>query len=88
MGEGPIMERDKLVTLVCATVADVLGLAPDEVTCDTDLLAELQVDSLELMEVGARLETALGRRIDARELSEVTTVNQAVDILTATGMPS
>ncbi len=82
------MERDQLADLVRATVAEVLGLTPREITSDTDLLGELQVDSLELMEIGARLETALTMRLDLRELSEIRTVNEAVDMLTTARDPS
>lgn len=79
------MDRGQLTDLVHGTIADVLGVEPGTLNGDTNLLVELQVDSLELMEIGTRLETALNTRLDVRDLSGIRTVNQAVDlILTAT----
>ena len=73
--------RDELSTLVRANVAEVLGTPVEEITDETNLEVGYQLDSLELMEIGARLEKALGLRLDLRELIGVTSVRQATDLL-------
>jgi acyl carrier protein len=80
------VDRTQLAELVRDTVADVLGLAPAELSGGTDLLDDLQVDSLELMTIGARLETVLDVRLDVEQVTGITTLDQAVDlVLAATG---
>lgn len=77
------MDRDKLAKLVRNAIADVLGLDPAELAGDTNLLVELQVDSLELMEIGTRLESELHTRLSVGELTGISTVDQAVDVVAA-----
>jgi acyl carrier protein len=75
------VDRSQLTELVRDTVAEVLGLDPNELAGDTNLLVELQVDSLELMVIGSRLETALHTRLEVRELTGISTVDDAVDLI-------
>ncbi|MBQ1026027.1 acyl carrier protein [Micromonospora sp. C95] len=74
--------RAELSTLVRTKVAEVLGTPVEEIDESTNLEVGYQIDSLELMEIGARLEAALGIRLDLRELIGVETVGQATDLLT------
>lgn len=75
------MDRDELSALVRSRIASVMGLLETEITEETDLREEYQVDSLELMEIGARLESALGVRIRVDDLMEMKNVGDAVDSL-------
>ncbi|MEW9528646.1 acyl carrier protein [Microbispora sp. NPDC049125] len=75
------MDRSELSVLVRTKIASVMGVAETEVTEQTDLREEYQVDSLELMEIGARLESALGVRIKVDALLEMENVGDAVDAL-------
>ncbi|SBT41762.1 acyl carrier protein [Micromonospora auratinigra] len=67
--------------MVLAKVAQVLGVTVDEIDESTDLRGEYDVDSLELMEIGTRLENALGIRIGADALLEMRDIGHAVDLL-------
>lgn len=73
------MNRAETAAIVRQKVAEVLGVDSAEITEDTDLRGEYEVDSLELMEIGARLETALGIRIDVESIVDMDNVGQAVD---------
>lgn len=73
--------RDELSDLVRANVAEVLGVTVEEITDETNLEVGYQIDSLELMEIGARLEKALRLRLDLRELVGLSSVGQATDLL-------
>ncbi|MEV4625694.1 acyl carrier protein [Micromonospora sp. NPDC049523] len=75
------MTRDELAEVVRSRVAEVVGVPTAEITETTDLRAEHDVDSLELMEIGTRLEQALGTRIDASNLMDMRNVGHAVDLL-------
>ncbi|WP_079194244.1 acyl carrier protein [Streptomyces sp. CB02923] len=75
------MERAELALVVSAQIAKVVGCEEDGITEATDLREEYEVDSLELMEIGTRLENVLGNRIDVEDLMGMQNVGDAVDVL-------
>ncbi|MER7673628.1 acyl carrier protein [Kitasatospora sp. NPDC096128] len=74
--------REELALVVRTTISDVLGTEVDEVHERTSLLADYGIDSLELMEIGSRLERALALRIEVEDLTRAEDVGQAIDLLT------
>lgn len=74
--------REALARTVTEVIADVLGTEPELVPERASLL-DYGVDSLELMEIGARLERALNLRLDPQDLTEARSVGQAIDALHA-----
>ncbi|MFE9250412.1 acyl carrier protein [Streptomyces sp. NPDC007088] len=87
LGPAPAPERPGPVTraqisaLVRTAAADVLGAAPEEIDEHTDLERDFGIDSLELMDIGSRLENALRVRIPLADLVEARTVSDAVTVL-------
>jgi len=77
------MTRAELSLLVRGKVAEVLGVDTEEITEDTNLETDYGIDSLELMEIGTRLEVALDVRIQLMDLVQIRTVGQAVEALSA-----
>ncbi|MER8184402.1 acyl carrier protein [Kitasatospora sp. NPDC094015] len=75
--------REELALLVRTTISDVLGTGTEEVREQTSLSADHDIDSLELMEIGARLERSLQVRIEVEDLTAAQTVGQAIDLLAA-----
>lgn len=75
------MQRDEIAELAVRKIADVLGVDASEVTEKTDLRRDFEVDSLELMEMGARLEQAFGIRLQVEDLVKMDTVGDAVTLL-------
>jgi acyl carrier protein len=73
--------REELALVVRRTICDVLGAETDEVHETSSLDHDYGIDSLELMEIGARLERALGIRIEVEDLSLALTVGHTVDLL-------
>lgn len=73
--------REELAQVVRTTISDVLGTEPEEVRERTSLLADHGIDSLELMEIGSRLERALSLRIAVEDLTRAQDVGQAIDLL-------
>lgn len=76
-----MVTREELFALVREQVADVLGTSPDEIVASTDLLGEYEIDSLELMEVGSRLENHLGVRLDPSSMYGARTVDDVIGAL-------
>ncbi|MFE2351858.1 acyl carrier protein [Kitasatospora cineracea] len=75
--------REELAVTVRTVISDVLGTEPDALQERTSLADDHGVDSLELMEIGARLERALHLRIDPDDLLSARDVGHAVDLLHA-----
>lgn len=64
---------DEILTVVRQTISVVVGVPLEEVREDLDLVAAYDLDSLELMEIGARLEDTLAVRIEPAELTKAST---------------
>ncbi|MFF8992917.1 acyl carrier protein [Streptomyces sp. NPDC014983] len=77
----PSRTREQLDLLLRTVVSDVIGTEPDELHGATSLVDDFGVDSLELMEIGSRLETALGLCVPVRDLTAADTLGEAVDLL-------
>ncbi|MDH6131075.1 acyl carrier protein [Kitasatospora sp. MAA4] len=75
--------REELALVVRTAISDVLGTEVDEVHEQTSLLVDYGIDSLELMEIGARLERALALRIAVEDLTGARSVGHAIDLLEA-----
>ncbi|MFC8721454.1 acyl carrier protein [Kitasatospora sp. NPDC057198] len=78
-----MLTREELATTVRTVISDVLGTEPEELRERTSLADEFGIDSLELMEIGARLERTLRLRIDPDDLLSARDVGHAVDLLHA-----
>ncbi|MFH8337146.1 acyl carrier protein [Streptomyces sp. AM6-12] len=79
----PTRTREQLGLLLRTVVCDVVGTEPEDLHDTTRLADDFGIDSLELMEIGSRLETALGLPIAVRDLTAAETLGQAVDLLEA-----
>ncbi|WP_163511849.1 acyl carrier protein [Fodinicola acaciae] len=75
------MTREELSSIVRTKVAEVVGVELDEITERTALDTDYGVDSLELLEIGARVEKAVNVRIGVGDLIKAETVGHAVDLL-------
>ncbi|MDH6115201.1 acyl carrier protein [Kitasatospora sp. MAP12-15] len=73
--------REELALTVRTVISDVLGTEPAEVHERTSLLEDYSIDSLELMEIGARLERRLELRIELQDLTTAQSVGHAIDLL-------
>ncbi|WP_405993514.1 acyl carrier protein [Streptomyces sp. NBC_00986] len=79
--DAPVLGRAELSLTVRTAVSDVLGTEVDDIDETTDLGNDFGIDSLELMDVGARLENVLRVKIQISDLVEARTVGDAVDLL-------
>lgn len=77
---GPASRAD-ISVLVRTAAADVLGAVPEEIDEQTDLERDFGIDSLELMDIGSRLENTLRIRIPLADLVGARTVSDAVTLL-------
>lgn len=80
---GSTMSGEAIGALVRAKAADVIGVPVEQISDTTDLAVDFGIDSLELLEIGARVERALGTRISADDLVRARTIGEAIELLTA-----
>lgn len=73
--------RDEIATIVRGAIAEVLAVEPDEVGDECNLEEDFRIDSLELMEIGTKLEVALAIRLTPADLFGLPTVGAAIDLL-------
>ncbi|WP_405093792.1 acyl carrier protein [Micromonospora sp. NBC_01392] len=69
-------------SIVRHEVAAVLGIDPTELAGDEPFVRTYKVDSLELTEMGVRLERSLGRRLPVQTLRDIVSVDDFVRVLT------
>ncbi|MEU3036770.1 acyl carrier protein [Streptomyces griseoaurantiacus] len=84
------MTRTDILRVVRTAVGEVLGVAPEAVGETDDLVDTHNVDSLELMEIGVRVERALGVRVEVERVREMRTPADVVAYLrtlTPSGTP-
>ena len=70
---------------VKSIVAEQLGVKEDEVTNDASFVDDLGADSLDTVELVMALEEEFETEIPDEEAEKITTVQQAIDFVTAHG---
>ena len=81
--QGPL-DRDAIVEIVRAALADILEIDPSQITEGKSFVDDLEADSLALIELVEALEEELGERsvgfrIEDEDLVDLKTVRDAVD---------
>lgn len=74
------MDRNELIAWLTAQFVEVLEVEASEVTLDTDF-ADLDADSIDLIEVVNAAERAFGLEIEEQKLYDLETVGQFVNLL-------
>jgi acyl carrier protein len=69
--------------LVRKAVVEVIDCAPGDVVADARLRDDLEMDSIDLVEVGHILEQALGAEIDDDEIYDVETIGGLIALVEA-----
>ena len=75
------METNEVFEKVKGLFVEDLGIDESKVTMEAKLEEDLEIDSLGIVEVVMAFEDEFGIEIDDEELSDVTTVGQAVNLL-------
>ena len=73
---------EEVRTTITEELAQLAGLDPAEVTPEATLVS-LDVDSLDLVELGQIIEERYGVELQREDFKDVETVGQALDVITA-----
>ena len=77
------MNRDDALAALRTAAVEVLSVTPEQVTETASFADDLEADSLDLVELVMQLEDSLDVKIEEDDLSGVTTVSDAVDLILA-----
>lgn len=77
------MNRDEALDRVKAILVEQLGVDEDQVTEAASFQADLDADSLDLVELIMELEDQFGLKISDEDAQKIATVGQAVDYVVA-----
>lgn len=79
------MNREQVLSLIRAHLADELELEPDSIHESTRLREDLEADSLDLYTLVQELEDSYGVKMSDEQAAGIRTVGQAVDFVLASG---
>jgi acyl carrier protein len=77
------MNREEALERVRAILVEQLGVDEEQVTEDASFQADLDADSLDLVELIMELEDQFGLKISDEDAQKISTVGQAVDYVTS-----
>ncbi len=72
---------DDVFTWIKGRFADVLELDPQDITPGSELAADLDADSIDLIEVVNGAEKQFGVHVEEQDLYDLETVQQLVDLI-------
>ena len=75
------MNRDEIFDRVVNTLAEMFQLDPAAITGDSRLAEDLDLDSIDAIDMAARMQELTGRRLEERELQGVRTVEDVVKMM-------
>jgi acyl carrier protein len=73
------MERDAILTQIKTYMTDLFGTEPGSITLDADLGEDLDLDSIDAVDLIVKLQELTGRKIKAEEFKTVRTVRDVVE---------
>ena len=77
----PEDKRDQIYDKVIRTVADIAGTSLTDLRGDTELIVDLNLDSLGIFEIVIELEEAFDLRITDEDIDRIKSIDQIVDYI-------
>jgi acyl carrier protein len=75
------MNRTEIYEHLRAAIVDLFGIPADAVTLDATFREDLDLDSIDAIDLLARLHELTGRRLELAALKRMRTVSDAVDVI-------
>lgn len=75
------MTRAEIFDHLKAAIVDLFEAPPETVTLDATLREDLDLDSIDAIDLLARLHQLTGRRLEMAALRRIRTVSDAVDVI-------
>lgn len=73
------MTKDEILSKLRTVLVDAFQLDPAKITLESHLFTDLDLDSIDAVELAIQLQDITGRRVKAEEFKSVRTVGDVVD---------
>jgi len=73
---GDLIEKE-----IISIIADVSGFEPEEITLETNIAKDLEVDSIKTIEITVAIEKKFKVSVRDDEVPKITTVKHAVELI-------
>jgi acyl carrier protein len=81
------MTRDEIFARVSRTMQELFELDAEAIRLDASLFDDLDLDSIDAVDMAAKMQEMTGRRVDDKDLRRIRTVRDIVDLV-ARDLPS
>lgn len=75
--------RDEISEKIQQIACDMTGAIPETVNADAKFVEDLRADSLDMMEIGMKIEDEFDIEIPDEDAEKIATVGQAIDYVAA-----
>jgi acyl carrier protein len=75
------MSENNIEKEIISIISDVSGFEEEEITPDTNLASELEIDSIKAIEITVAIEKKFKISIRDEDVPNITTVKQAVELV-------
>ncbi|MDQ3031950.1 MAG: acyl carrier protein [Myxococcota bacterium] len=83
MSDAPILSRDEIFTKIVEILSDSFELDPKKISRGSTLYDELDLDSIDAIDIFTQLREMTGRRPDPTDARQVRTVDELIDFVLA-----
>jgi acyl carrier protein len=77
------MSKDEILGRVQAAMSELFEIDPSDITPDSHLIDDLDLDSIDAIDMAARLQEITGRRVPEDALKAIRTIGDVVDLVHA-----
>ena len=78
---GPVLSKDEIRKDVCRILTKTFGLRAEQIVLTAHLVKDLELDSLDWVDLVVRLERETGQEITEDELRAIRTIQDIVDLV-------
>ncbi len=75
------MSKDQLYAWVVQLLAEMFELEPSELTPESNLYADLDIDSIDAVDLAVKLKQLTGKRLQPEVFKTIRTINDVVEAL-------
>ena len=75
------MTRDEILVKVQAIMGEMFEIEASEIQLDTHLMDDLDLDSIDAIDMAVKLQELSGRRVEEEVLKRIRTVKDVVDLV-------
>ncbi len=83
MADEVVMSKDEVLARVREILAEMFEIDPAKVTLDAHLVNDLDLDSIDAIDMVVKLQELTGKRVEEELLRKVRTVGDVVDLVHA-----